>query len=258
MQRIVVDGRQVAFARGGSGQIELLFVHGIRNAAWVWNPTTSRLDPDRFRWLAFDLPGCGESETPPAWSGCTVQDNAALLLAIADRCCEQPPVLVGHSLGGAIVTQAALDRPGSVAGTVLVAPAPLDGLAIALDELLAGAFAAESDVEDLGRSAFSVEPSAEDFARLVDTVRMARPAHIEGALRSIHALSMRGRLRELPGPSLVIGGDEDRHVSPRETYLTAAALRHPKVQIWSGVGHVPHWEKPDEFADLIARFATER
>lgn len=72
---------------GGSGPVELVFVHGIRNAAWVWQPVLDRLDPDQFRWLAFDLPGCGNSDTPPGWEGCTVQGNAALLVGIVDSCC---------------------------------------------------------------------------------------------------------------------------------------------------------------------------
>lgn len=255
MEIVEIDGLKVAMLRGGRGPIGLLFIHGIRNASWVWNPTLDLLDPERFSWMAFDLPGCGESDDPVDWSGATVSATAVLVNALAGRCFDSMPVLIGHSLGAAIAVEATLSF-GCATAVVLVAPSPLGGLSVALDQVLSGAFAAESDVEALGRAAFSTQPSEADFQRLVRTVVSARRAHTEGALRSVHGLDLRSKLLDLDVPSMVLGGDEDRHVSPREMYLTASALRRPKVQIWTGVGHVPHWERPDEFSNLVSQFAA--
>ena len=156
---IEIDDVTIALKQGGSGPIGLLFIHGIRNAAWVWDPTLERLDSDRFSWLAIDLPGCGESGNPSDWSGCTVAANGALVQAIVEQRFENAPIMIGHSLGAAIALEAALTREAT-SGVVLVAPAPLAGVDVPLDQLLAGAFASENDVEQLGRAAFSSQPSS--------------------------------------------------------------------------------------------------
>ena len=66
---------------------------------------------------------------------------------------------------------------------------------------------------------------------------------------------MADRLAEITTPTLVVGGDRDRHIPVRYTLRTAAAIRRCSVQIYHAVGHVPFVEVPDEFAALITQFA---
>lgn len=72
-----------------------------------------------------DLPGCGADHTPV---------DGVTLASCAKRVCDvlasrpEPAILVGHSMGGVVVTQAASDCPGHVASLIFVAAfMPADG-----------------------------------------------------------------------------------------------------------------------------------
>jgi pimeloyl-ACP methyl ester carboxylesterase len=95
------------------GPIErIVLIHGAGHGAWCWDRVLPYLSDWGYRVAAPDLPGLGADPTPPsdvtfdAYVGCVVE-----ALGEDDR----PALLVGHSLGGAAVTQAAEDRPELVA-----------------------------------------------------------------------------------------------------------------------------------------------
>lgn len=88
-----------------------VLIHGAWHGAWCWNNVVPRLEKQGHRVLAPDLPGHGRDKTPiPQVS----------LQAYADRACEvldaqsEPVVLVGHSMGGLVITQAAEQRPQKI------------------------------------------------------------------------------------------------------------------------------------------------
>lgn len=115
-----------------------VLVHGAFSGAWIWEPLEELLAAGGHEAVAFDLPGLGSDQTPPA---------AATLDACAARVCDalaaspEPGILVGHSMGGIIATQAASRAPGQVAALVYVAAfLPKDGQSLlALTELPEGA-----------------------------------------------------------------------------------------------------------------------
>jgi pimeloyl-ACP methyl ester carboxylesterase len=102
----------------------ILLVHGAFGGAWCWEPVMPGLQAAGHDVQALDLPGAGEDPTPLA---------QVTLDAYARRVCEalaegEPAVLVGHSMGGIVVTQAAARSPQHVAALVYVAAfLPADG-----------------------------------------------------------------------------------------------------------------------------------
>jgi pimeloyl-ACP methyl ester carboxylesterase len=115
----------------------IVLVHGAFGGAWNWEPVLPGLRAAGHRVEAFDLPGSGEDTTPAA---------DVTLDAYADRACDvlahgEAAVLVGHSMGGVVVTQAAARSPEHVAQLVyLAAFAPADGQSlIELTQLPEGA-----------------------------------------------------------------------------------------------------------------------
>jgi pimeloyl-ACP methyl ester carboxylesterase len=94
-----------------------VLVHGAWHGAWCWDKVVPLLKKEGHKVEAPDLPGHGNDKTPiPEIS----------LQAYADRVCEvvdaqsEPVILVGHSMGGVVVTQAAEYRPEKIKKLVYV------------------------------------------------------------------------------------------------------------------------------------------
>jgi sigma-B regulation protein RsbQ len=250
-----VAGLRVRFEMTGSGSEHVIFVHGLRNSADTWWPVKDHIDPDRYTVTYLDLPGCGESDTPSDREQCTIDAYAEFVKTFCEVIGIAHPAFVGHSLGGGIGLALELAVPGFSRCLVLVAPVSTQGLDFVSDEQFEALLnPSDTDVVEFARAAFHRPVPEDAFERLVATVRAARPAHIEGALRSFREFKVLPRLREISTPTLVVGGDRDRHVPIGFTLQTAAAIRRCAVQIYHGVGHVPFWEVPDEFATLLERY----
>jgi pimeloyl-ACP methyl ester carboxylesterase len=102
-----------------------VLVHGAFGGAWCWEPITGLLEAAGHTVQTLDLPGGGDDRTPV---------DGVTLASCADRVCEvldsrpEPAILVGYSMGGAVVTQAAGDRPDMVGSLIFVAAfMPADG-----------------------------------------------------------------------------------------------------------------------------------
>lgn len=102
------EGRRVIFVHGTPGDAEDL-------AGYLLHV------PPGFEYVAVDRPGFGESG--PAGSVASLQMQAAALEPLLVERHGYWPILVGHSLGGPIVTEAAADFPDKVGGLVILAGA---------------------------------------------------------------------------------------------------------------------------------------
>jgi pimeloyl-ACP methyl ester carboxylesterase len=98
----------------------LLMVHGLmgqlRNFTYA---LTDRLAAD-YRIVAIDRPGWGHSSIKGRRPN--ILEQGRIVVAVADALRLERPVLVGHSLGGAVVLAAALAAPRRFAGLAMIAP----------------------------------------------------------------------------------------------------------------------------------------
>jgi pimeloyl-ACP methyl ester carboxylesterase len=102
-----------------------VLVHGAFGGAWSWKDIVGPLERAGHTVTAVDLPGAGEDETPVA--GVTL-DACAAKVCDALLAEPEPAILVGHSMGGVIITQAAARCRERVALLVFVAAfMPKDG-----------------------------------------------------------------------------------------------------------------------------------
>ena len=106
-----------------------LLIHGAWHAGWCWRKVAPLLEAKGHKVLAPDLPSHGEDRTPTA---------SVTLQKYADRACEvagkqfEPVILVGHSMGGVVITQAGENCPGNIRALVyLCAFLPRNGDSLA-------------------------------------------------------------------------------------------------------------------------------
>jgi pimeloyl-ACP methyl ester carboxylesterase len=111
-----IGGIRVSVDCAGSGTPVLIFVHGGFCDRRDWSAQLRALAP-RFRVVAFDLPGHGES-APPAEASVAALGQA--LCGINERHGGGRAVLVGHSLGVNVILEALRQSITGIAGLVLI------------------------------------------------------------------------------------------------------------------------------------------
>ncbi|QBR00832.1 alpha/beta fold hydrolase [Paraburkholderia pallida] len=123
-RHIDIDGERIHYAEYGSGNADgppIVFVHGLcgqmRNFAYLPLEALAR----EHRVILIDRPGSGYS-TRGAHTPANIRAQAHTVARLIAALGLEAPVLVGHSLGGAIALAVALDHPGSVARLALIAP----------------------------------------------------------------------------------------------------------------------------------------
>jgi pimeloyl-ACP methyl ester carboxylesterase len=196
-----------------------------------------------------DLPGHAESIGYPKE---TVGDYAAWLADFAVEAGLSKFVLAGHSMGGAIALQAALDRvPGLeaiiLAGTgakLKISPVIFGGIAARFrefaPELVEWMMARDGDSalrEDVTRDILSTKSStfAADF-------------------RACDAYDVRSLVGEIRVPTLVIVGGDDRLTPLKYSEFMATNIPGAVLKIIPGAGHIAMLEKPTEFNNVVASF----
>lgn len=241
------------FAMGHGPTIVL--VHGLGSRIQHWLPVARILARDHHVVLV-ELPGHGLSAMPDPFS--LERATQALDQAIAPEAAE-PVVLVGHSVGGLIAANEALEHPERVRALVLVETAlkpQVDGQARAamLDAL-------DHDYQGLLQNAYMAfgRDSAQG-AQLYAEVSKMDPAMIRPWIRLALTLDISLRMRHLMPPLLAVLAE--RSWPKNEAWpATARALGYDRVPALKSAriencGHFIMLDRPAELARQIERFAA--
>ncbi len=94
-----------------------VLIHGAWHGGWCWSRVAPMLRQKGHTVLAPDLPGHGEDKTPVAQI--TLQTYVDSVAALLDRQAE-PVILVGHSMGGLVISQVAESRSEKIRKLVYV------------------------------------------------------------------------------------------------------------------------------------------
>ena len=95
-----------------------LLIHGAWHGAWCWNKVIPLLEKQGHKVIAPDLPGHGKDKTPV--KEVSLSSYTDCICKILDAM-EEPVILVGHSMGGLIMSQVAEYRPDKIKMLIYVA-----------------------------------------------------------------------------------------------------------------------------------------
>ncbi len=199
--------------------------------------------------MALDLPGHGPQRGRGSQS---IAAYADWVDGFLDALGDEPVVVVGHSMGGAIAQTVALARPERLAGLILVGTgARLQVLARVLELLRQRPAEGFGLIERLSYAA----ATPPDRVAMVDRVlRAGAPLVTLGDYLACDRFDVRPRLGAIRTPTLVVAGTEDRLTPVASGRLLAAAIGGARLVEIADAGHFPQLEQPAAVNAAIREF----
>lgn len=117
---VEIDGNRIHYVEEGEGR-PIVFVHGLGAQLHHFRHTLfGRFGPG-YRLIALDRPGSGYSVRATGATG-RLPEQADVVRRFIEELGLERPLVVGHSLGGAIALALATGHPAAISGIALIAP----------------------------------------------------------------------------------------------------------------------------------------
>jgi pimeloyl-ACP methyl ester carboxylesterase len=240
-----------------SGRETVLLLHGLGANGDSWRLQTPALVEAGYRVVAPDLRGFGQAGYPgrtdvPQMAA----DTAALLVHLQTG----PVVVAGISMGGTVALQLALDHPELTSRLVLVntfcrlQPAKASAwFYFALRLVLVYTVGLPSQARAVTRRIFP-HPDQELLRQgLYDQILQANPRAYRAAILALGRFDVQARLGEIGVPTLVVTGEADTTVQPRNQ-CDLLAIRGARQVVIPGAGHGVTADHPQEFNQVLLEF----
>ena len=264
---VTVESLRVHYIESGSGRT-VVMIHGNAGGVEDFEFGVVELLSREYRVIAIDRAGHGKSDRPGG-KAATLEYQASLLHQTLAHLGITQPVLVGHSWGAALALAYVLKYPGEVSAMVLLAPAayPDDGgnrflrivtktpmvsdLSLLLGKVLMG----RRMLKRALAQAFYPQIVPDSYLKLASSWLRQRQlrAYLEDELALNDSLEkISKRYSEINIPVVIVTGDEDKIVSPKENaYRLQAELPQSQLIELRDVGHeIPQTHPESIYAAL--------
>lgn len=249
-------GGVISFREAGKGQ-PLLLLHGMNGNSKSWS-NQLRAFSDRYRVVAWDAPGYGESELVPS----DADAYAAQVHHLLDYLKIGRAYVIGHSMGGVIAQRFSARHPDRAG--CLVLSGTHWGNAAPPDAPLASKYARRlQDLETLSAKEYgearaqkmlSAAPAQEVFDQVAEIAAEARREGLLNAGQMVEKTDNRPFLGAIKLPVLVLTGERDAVVKPQRSEAMMAYLPNARAVNLPGIGHAPYLEAPDAFNQAVRQF----
>ena len=253
------DGRFAYEAAGDPDKTPLVFLHGIGGAARAWRGQIASFS-DRYRAMAWDMPGYGGSAPLPSASIATLADALQdFLQAIGGP----RPILVGHSIGGMIVQQWLTKQPLDAAAVVLAQTSPAFGKAEG--DWQKQFIEARLGPLDRGETMKSLAPvlvkelvgdnpdgGGIDIARAC--MGTVPEASYRAMMLALLGFDQRKALADITLPTLVLSGSKDKNAPAPMMAKMASYIPSATYVELEGAGHLVNLEQPEAFNQALDQF----
>jgi sigma-B regulation protein RsbQ len=251
----------------GAGPATLVFAHGFGCDQNMWRFLIPAFET-RFRTVLFDLVGSGDSDLAAYDSKKydSLHGYAEDLSEIIDQFTVGPVIVVGHSVSAMIGMLADLNKPGRIAGHMMIGPSPcyindtdyvggftrgdIDSLLETLDSNYLG-WASSMAPAIMGA------PGQPELAEeLTNSFCRTDPEIAKQFARVTFLSDNRADLPQLGTPSLILQCSDDL-IAPRcvGEYMHRV-LPKSTLRVIENVGHCPHLSEPSASTDAMNDFLT--
>ncbi|TQL67648.1 4-carboxymuconolactone decarboxylase /3-oxoadipate enol-lactonase [Nocardioides albertanoniae] len=225
----------------------------------LWSAAAALL-ADSFHVIGWELPGHGHGA--PATEAFSMADLAAGVLASVDGVLTDRGerhgtfAYAGDSVGGAVGLQLLLDAPTRVSAAVLTNTGAKIGEPDGWNDRAETVRSAGTASQIAGSTQrwFApgfLEREPERGGALLHSLRDADAESYALTCDALAALDLRGRLAEIAAPVLAVAGVDDSPTPPSSLEEIAVGVRHGRLVVLDGVGHLAPAEAPHAVASLI-------
>ncbi len=248
---IEIKDTTMFYMEHGQGR-PVVLVHGNTGSSRWWSRV---MDLKGCRVLAPELPNFGRSGRLGV---ADIDVYADYLGAFLGKLGLVKPVLVGHSLGGAVVMSLLARRPELAGGLVIVDGAAPGGLKTP-EEHYPIIELYRTNRGFMRKALAAVTPTLTDEAfldGLADDAMLMAPHAYAGNARALEKFDYRGRTSGFTGPVLVVWGKKDIIITEAMARATATAYPSARLELLDDVGHSVMVEDPARFKTLMLDFIS--
>lgn len=262
MRHADVNGIQIAYGVHGSGP-PLVLIMGYRLSSLAWPLGFVEALVERFTVVLFDNRGTGASDKPTI--GYEISNMAKDVCGLMDHLEIARANVLGYSMGGAIAQDFVRQFPDRVLGLVLCATMCGGPRAIYASPSVIRVMRELDGLkpEEIARQIWSVTYSPgylENHRELAESQmrrEIAAPTPLHAADLQFQAFAEFDCSKALPNiqaPTLVLTGDLDQLISPRNSKFIASRVPGASLIVIPSCGHRVMWEATDECVGFITEF----
>ena len=268
MGKVQVGGLTVAVSDVGSGP-PVVLLHGLACGKRMWFHQTRTLR-DRFRVIAYDQRGHGQTDAPSTATDYSAAHLARDLVGVLDALKIERAAIVGFSLGGGPALALAASKPERVSRLVLADvgagaddPVKIETLARQWVTLIDQDRIDELVCEMLRSELFKFYARRDTRRRdhMAALFRATPPVGLRFTLSEVLAkrkslFRVTGPLKSLQVPTLVLVGEQD-YVCNKAARLLAHTIPGATLKVIKGSGHMSPLEQPAAFSAALMEFLSE-
>jgi len=268
---VQIEGESLYYVHEPGDGETVILIHGFGGSTVTWQATIPALKDAGYNVFALDLRGFGLSEkgldgdySHPA--------QAERIVRFMDVMGIEQAHLVGHSMGGNVVTHVALSHPDRVSKLVLVDAAIVTQDARSIPDLvfeipfarrwaqivmrrLVDTVSKDMLYDAAGKDSQISNGVLEDYRRALYTPEW--DLGLIGIMRDSDHNALPEPVSAIQAPTLILWGDSDTWVAPGYGANLEEMIPNARRVEFAGAGHLPMHEVPDEFNTVLLEFLGE-
>lgn len=251
------QGARIYWDEQGSGD-PLLLIMGLGYPSYLWHRTRPTLK-ERYRTIALDNRGSGQSDAPPGpYSIALMASDAAAAL---DAAGVERAHVFGLSMGGMIAQEFALQYPARVRSLILGCTAPGGPNAVRAEkrvtEILMGISLGPEE------HARAMRPYVYDSSTPLDRIEedlairrqwFPKPEAYKAQLQGIYEWESYSRLQKIAAPTLVIHGEADQLVPVGNADVIASRIGGSQLVKLPHASHIFTTDQPEASRKAVLDF----
>ncbi|PKL83537.1 MAG: alpha/beta hydrolase [Ignavibacteriae bacterium HGW-Ignavibacteriae-3] len=248
------DGVKINFYSEGNGEPALVFIHGWSCDKSYWDYQTKYFS-QKYKVVAIDLAGHGESGVNR--ENYTMELFGEDVAAVVDNLNLKKVVLIGHSMGGAVIIEAANILKNKVLGLIGADTFQNLGETLSADqiELFLKPFKENfrAHTEEFVKSMFPPAADPELVKKVSEDMASAPTAVAVSAMENMFKENAVLALKEINAPIISINCD----LYPIQEEENRKVVKSYELKLMKGVGHFIMLEDPAKFNQLLSESVDE-